>query len=107
MYKLFCMLYCAHYTCIFMYRLLYVCLQEVLLHPDSFLLLIHDAVFDDPDEVICSGPGVGLQAGVEAGNALQFFLFGPTQPHKLLLRFHAQRQLPVWTGYRKEAALQR
>lgn len=81
------------------------CLQEVLLHPDRLLLLLQDPVFDDPDEFVRPCPSLGLQARVEAGDALQLLLRGPTHPHKLLLRVHAQRQLPVWTGNRKEAAL--
>ena len=47
-----------------------VCLQEVLLHPHHLLLLLQYSVFDDPDEVVRPRPGLGLQAGVEAGNAL-------------------------------------
>lgn len=99
------------YTFIFMYKLLCisacVCLQKVLLHPDRLLLLLQYSVFDDLDEVLCPCPGIGLQAGIEAGNALQVLLFCPAQLHKLVLRLHAQRQLPVWTGNRKEAALWR
>lgn len=80
------------------------CLQEVLLHPHRLLLLLLYPLFDHPDEVVRPCPGLGLHAGVEAGNSLQLLWFRPTQLHKLLLRLHAHRQLPVWTGNRKEAA---
>lgn len=82
-----------------------VCSQEVLLHPYGLLLLLHYALFDDTDQVIDPCPGLRLNAGIEARNDLQLFLFSPTQSHQLLLRLHAKRQLPVWTGNRKEAVL--
>lgn len=82
----------------------YNMLQEVLLHPHHLLLLLQDSLFDDLDELLRPRPGVGLQAGVETGNALQLLLLRPAHPHELVLRLHAQRQLPARTGNRKEAA---
>lgn len=79
--------------------------QEVLLHPHRLLLLLHDSLFDDLDELLGPRPGIRLQAGVETGNALQLLLLCPAHPNKLLLRLHAQRQLPARTGNRKEAVL--
>lgn len=78
-------------------------LQEVLLHPHHLLLLLQDSLFDDLDELLRPRPGIGLQAGVETGNALQLLLLRPTHPHELVLRLHTQRQLPARTGNRKEA----
>lgn len=78
-------------------------LQEVLLNPDGLPLLIQYPVFGDPDQVFRPRPGLWLQGGVQARDALELLLFGPTQPHELLLRLHTQRQLPAWTGNRKEA----
>lgn len=80
-------------------------LQQFLLDPHRLLLLVQDALFDDPDEVIDPGPGLGFNAGVETGDGLQLFLLRPAQPQQLLLRLQAKRQLPVWTGNRKETVL--
>lgn len=82
-----------------------VSLQEVLLDPHRLLLLVQYALSDDADEVVDPGPGLGFHAGVETGDDLQLFLLRPTQPHQLLLRLQAKRQLPVWTGNRKETVL--
>lgn len=68
MYKVVCVLRCSTCTAPSVY--LCVCLEEVLLHPDSLLLLLKYSVFDDPDEVIWPSPGLGLQAGIKARDAL-------------------------------------
>ncbi len=69
--------------------------QQVLLHPDSLLLLLKNLVLDDPDEILHPTPRVRLHTRVQAWQHLQLLLFGATHLQELFLRVHLQREPPA------------
>lgn len=70
-------------------------LQQVLLHPHGFLLLLQDLVLNEPEEILHSAPWVGLHGGVETRQGFQLFLLSAAHLQEILFWVHLQRQPPA------------